>query len=214
MNWIELIKEILGSDAGSFAFVFFCLLLIGWAIYKITSFTTVWRMKEDEIDKLDGKVDSFCGKVDKIESKVDALSNDISFIKMQLNLLNFNASNSLVQSHSPISLTEIGVKVSKEMGIEQIIANNWDKIFSYIDVNVSSKNAYDIQQFCIEAASIHLDKLFSVEDLGKIKMFAYNAGRPLGYYGGMIGVLIRDKYFEIKGINPQSVDDCKPNQTV
>lgn len=211
MNWIELIKEILGSNAGTFAFVLFSLLLIGWVVYKITSFTTVWKMKENEIEKLDDKVDTFSGKVDKIESKVDALSNDISFIKMQLNLLNFNASNSLVQSHSPISLTEIGVKVAKEMGVEQIIANNWDKIYSYVDVNVSSKNAYDIQQFCIEAASIHLDKLLSVEDLGRIKMFAYNAGRPLGYYGGMIGILIRDKYFEIKGINPKLVDDYKPN---
>lgn len=42
-------------------------------------------------------------------------------------------------------------------------------------------------------------------------MFAYNEGKPLGFYGGMIGVLIRDKYFEQKGINPSLVDEFAPN---
>ena len=172
MNWLEIIKEILGSSAGSFGFVVFILLLIGWVIYKITNFTTSWSMKEKGLDKL--------------ESKVDALSADTSYIKMQLTLLNTNTIGGLVQSHSPISLTEIGKTIAAKMDIRTIIANNWDNIYEYVDENVQSKNAYDIQQFCIEAATISLDKLFTEADLNKIKMFAYNEGKPLGFYGGMI----------------------------
>lgn len=198
MNWFELIKEILGSSAGSFGFVVFVLILIGWVIYKITKFTTSWSMKEKGLDKL--------------ESKVDTLSSDISYIKTQLNLLNTNSTGSLVQSHSPISLTEKGKRIAEEMQIEKIIANNWDNIFNYVDECVQSKNAYDIQQFCIETSTVSLDKLFTETDLNTIKMFAYNAGKPLGYYGGMIGVLIRDKYFEQKGITPESVDEFNPNK--
>lgn len=197
MNWLEIIKEILGSSAGSFGFVVFILLLIGWVIYKITNFTTSWSMKEKGLDKL--------------ESKVDALSADTSYIKMQLTLLNTNTIGGLVQSHSPISLTEIGKTIAAKMDIRTIIANNWDNIYEYVDENVQSKNAYDIQQFCIDAATISLDKLFTEADLNKIKMFAYNEGKPLGFYGGMIGVLIRDKYFEQKGINPSLVDEFAPN---
>lgn len=196
MEWLELIKNILSSDAGSFGFVFFVLLLIAWVIYKITRFITTWENKEKGLDKL--------------ENKVDTLSTDISYIKMQLTLLNTNTTGSLVQSHSPISLTDKGKIIAKKMNIETMLANNWDKIYEYIDANVQSKNAYDIQQFCIETATISLDKLFTSSDLDKIKNFAYNEGRPIGYYGGMIGVLIRDKYFEIRGINPNTIDEFAP----
>ena len=198
MNWFELLKDILGSPAGSFGFVVFILLLIGWIIHKITVFITVWNVKEKGLDKL--------------ESKVDILSSDIVYIKTQLTMLNTNATGSLVQSHSPISLTEMGRTIAEKMNIEAIIARNWDNIYNYIDARVQSKNAYDIQQFCIESATIALDKLFSKEDLDYIKIFAYNEGKPLGFYGGMIGVLIRDKYFEQKGINTKSIDDFDPNK--
>lgn len=145
-----------------------------------------------------------------MQDKVDSLASDIAFIKMQLTMMNTNATGSLVQSHSPISLTEIGKVIAAKMDIQTIIARNWDNIYEYVDENVKSKNAYDIQQFCIETATISLDKLFKEADLNNIKMFAYNEGKPLGFYGGMIGVLIRDKYFEQKGINPSLVDEFAP----
>lgn len=195
MNWFELIKEILGSTAGSFGFVVFCLMLLGWVIYKITKFTTTWNMKEKGFDKL--------------ESKVDDLTSEVSYIKTQLNIF-INNAGGFVQSHSPIGLSELGKRTAEEMGINSILANNWDSIFDYIDKNVESKNAYDIQQFCIETSTINLDKIISKQDLEHLKMFAYNQGKPLALYGSMIGVLIRDKYFQQKGINPAAVDEHEP----
>lgn len=193
---MEVIQLILGSPAGSFGFAFAILFAIGWGIKRITEFTTKWNMKESSINK--------------IETKVDSLSNDMAYVKTQLNLMSSSA-NSLTQSHSPISLTDLGKKIAEEMNIETIISDNWENIFNYIDENVCSKNAYDIQQFCIETATTRLEKFFSQENLSKIKMFAYNAGKPLAFYGSMIGVIIRDKYFEQKGINPALVDKHTPS---
>lgn len=98
MNLFDILKEILGSPAGSFGFVFFVLALIAWVIHKVTEFITVWRMKEKGLDKLEGKV--------------DALAADVAYIKTQFTMLNTNSMGGLVQSHSPISLTEAGKEVA------------------------------------------------------------------------------------------------------
>ena len=68
------------------------------------------------------------------------------------------------------------------------------------------------QQFCIETATIGLDRLFCRDDVDRIKNFAYNEGKQTAYYGSMIGVIIRDKYFESKGIQPSEVDDNDPTR--
>ena len=185
MNFYKLLQDILGSEFGSFAFVLSILLFIGWTIHRISTFIATWKVKEKGVDKLD--------------EKVDKITSDLLFIKNQLNILNVNSPGSLIQSHSPISLTQAGNDVAQRMKIRDIISNNWDRIEKMLE-NIGTNNAYDIQQYCIEVATVAMDKLFSEEDMKKIKTFAYNEGKPLAYYGGMIGVIIRDKYFEIKGI--------------
>lgn len=203
--WYDILKDILGSSAGSFGFVFFTLSLIGWVIYKITTFITVWRMKEKELDKLEDrtnkqgvKVDILDDKYNRVEAKVDNLAKDVMYIKTHLELRDSRLPGNLVQSHSPVSLTDEGKRVAEELGVATMIEQNWQRIYEYISNNVNSDNAYDIQQFCIETATVLLDKLFTTEDVNKIKTYAYNAGMPLGYYGAMIGVMIRDKYLEKK----------------
>lgn len=57
-----------------------------------------------------------------------------------------------------------------------------------------------------------LDRLFCRDDVDRIKNFAYNEGKQTAYYGSMIGVIIRDKYFESKGIQPSEVDDNDPTR--
>ncbi|MBR5476660.1 MAG: hypothetical protein IKV17_07580 [Bacteroidaceae bacterium] len=54
--WYDILKDILSSDAGSFSFVFFTLSLISWVIYKVTVFITVWKIKKEEMHKLNDKV--------------------------------------------------------------------------------------------------------------------------------------------------------------
>ena len=147
-------------------------------------------------------------KVKAIEDNIDAVKNDLAYIKATLSLI--QNTGGLTQSHSPIGLSALGETVADKMGINTIVSKNWDNILDLIDKQ-RLKNAYDVQQFCIETATINIDKFFLAEDVAAIKNFAYNEGRPIAYYGSMIGVIIRDKYFQVKGIDPNEVDKHDPN---
>ncbi|NBJ08856.1 hypothetical protein D1647_22195 [Alistipes sp. Z76] len=195
---VELIREILGSAAGSLGFVLSLLLLAGWLIYRITKYTTEWNCKLNAVKDL--------------SENLKTAREDILYIKTKLEIFSSNMPNGLTQSHSPIGLSEKGEEIAAKMGIEQMIAANWENIRNYIEANAKSKNAYDIQQLCIESATISLDKLFNTETVDKIKEFAFNNGQPLAYYGSMIGVLIRNKYFEVKGIAVGEIDEHDPNK--
>lgn len=213
-----MLRDIITSNGGAFAVVFAVLWAVGYSLIKFSE----WRLRAEDATK----------KGDKLESKIEAIMTDLSYIKgeMQslhtirgaLESLNYiktsvdslrNSSfGSLTQAHSPISLTLKGQEVAKEMGIERMIAMNWEKIEASIDAKVAFKNAYDIQQYCIETATVSLETFFSPSDIDTIKMFAFNSGQHLAFYGSMIGVIIRDKYFEIKRIPLAKVDESDPNK--
>ena len=195
----QLVREVLSTPVGSFAFILSFMILAGWLIHYITRFITKWTCN------MEGSKST----VDKVESNIDSIRSDISYIKGMINILQANA-NPLTQSHSPIGLSEKGKKVAEEMGVASMIADNWEHISTYIQDNTKSKNAYDIQQFCIETASVSIEKFFNPEDVSKFKTFAFNAGHPIAYYGSMIGVLVRDKNFQEKNIAVEDVDKHDP----
>lgn len=190
----DVIKSILTSTGGSFAFVAGILYLTHWVVHYLTK----------NVSKLDNKME----KVDKLEQNMDSIKENLHFIKATLNVIQSNNSG-LTQSHSPIGLTEKGKDVASRMGINEILVRNWDNIYEFIEAQ-HHENPYDIQQFCIETATINLDKLFCHQDVDKIKEFAFNEGQQLAYYGSMIGVIIRDKYFEIKDIPISEIDRNAP----
>lgn len=216
---MEMLRDIITSNGGAFAVVFAVLWAVGYSLVKFSE----WRIRAEDATR----------KGDKLESKIETIMSDLSFIKGTLDIVNtsiesLNQANyiikgsletirnssvgSLTQAHSPISLTLKGQEVAKEMKIEEMIARNWEKIETAIDAKVAFKNAYDIQQFCIEKSMVSLETFFSPSDISEIKMFAYNNGQPLAFYGSMIGVIIRDKYFEIKRIPLAKVDESDPNK--
>lgn len=192
----EVIKTIISSPAGSFAVVVGLLYLCGWLIHYVTKHIEHFKVKNE--------------KVDKLETTIDSIKEDLHYIKATLNVIQA-ANNSLTQSHSPVSLTTKGIEVADKMGIHKMIADNWDEIVGLIE-SKSLNNAYDIQQFCIETATVNPGAFFSTSDVDRIKLFAYNEGKQIAYYGSMIGVIIRDKYFEFKDIPINEVDDNDPNK--
>lgn len=195
---MEMLKDILTSNGGAFAVVVAILAAVGYALVQVTK----WQCE----------MKSATERTKKVEDNLDGIKTDIHYIKGTLDVLKANMPNALTQAHSPVSLTLRGQEQAEKMGVYDLVAENWDKIIKYIDANVASKNAYDIQQFCIERASISPEMFFAPEDVAKIKNFAFNNGQPLAYYGGMIGVIIRDKYFAMKGIPLAQVDENDPNR--
>lgn len=195
---MEMLKEILTSNGGAFAVVFAVLYAVGQLLMKFSE----WRVKAEEVSK----------KGEKFEDKIDAIMSDMHYIKGTLDLLKNGMPNALTQAHSPVSLTPKGKEVADQMGVAEMVARNWDKIEALIDAKVAFKNAYDIQQFCIEKATVALESFFCAQDVNNIKKFAYDNGQPLALYGSMIGVIIRDKYFEVKKIPLEKVDETDPNK--
>lgn len=198
---IGLLKDALSSPAGSFAFVFALMILGGWLIHWVTK----------KVTEINAEHSGFSKTVDKMETTINDIRKDLSYVKGSIDVIKAGNTGALLRSKSPISLTDEGNAVSKEIGAEAIIARNWDGIFSILEKFVGNTNAYDIQQYCMENVSVDPERFFDAEGLTVLKNYAYNQGNPLQLYTRMMGVLIRDKYMKIKGIAMAEIDKHDPN---
>jgi glutamate synthase (NADPH/NADH) small chain len=75
----------------------------------------------------------------------------------------------------------------------------------------SAVSIRNLEQYIIETAFAEPEKFFTEEDFLKIKSIAFKNGYALMSYTNILGVLIRDKYFEQKGINVEDVDKHDPH---
>lgn len=196
----NVIKEIISSPGGSFASVFSFLSLIFWLIYFVTKNITKFNTEKGIINNSIGKM----------ETNIDSIRSDLSYLKGTIDIIKSN-SNPLAKSNSPVSLTELGLKVAEDLKAEDLIAHNWEKIIKTLDTEISDKNAYDIQEYCKQTAAVQLEKFLNADDINKIKEYAYKQGNNLYYYSIIFALLIRDKYFKYKGINLDDIDKHSPN---
>lgn len=171
-----------------------------WLVYYITHHVTCIKKDHSILEN----------NVQKTESHIDEIRRDLSYIKGSLDIMKSGAPT-LMKSNSPISLTEEGRKVAQEMAAETLIAQSWDKISRAL-MQVKEKSAYDIQEFCIETSSVDPHLFFEPPVLEAIKNFAFNKGLPLQLYLRLLGVLIRDKYFQEQGISLHLIDETDPNK--
>jgi hypothetical protein len=207
---IDVIKEMFLSPFGSFGSVFalfaLAFYLVHWITKKITKITTEHNAVCEGHKSVEAKLEKTIGKS---ESKFDSIRTDIAIIKASL-----QTSNPLTQSHSPIGLSALGVRVARELSAQEKIEANWDRIEPIINEGTKSKNAYDIQQFCIEKAIVSPEMFFDEKSLEEIKNYAYKEGKPLSNYTNMLGVMIRDEFFKRKGIDVREIDKHDPSNQV
>lgn len=209
----DLIREILLSPFGSMGSVLALFLLAFWLVHwitkKVTMIESSHNTMEKENAKISKKIDDYCDRHDK---NMDEIRKDISFLKAMIDVFKANSSQQVAQSHSPVSLTPYGETLSSELNVDAVIARNWDKIFADIEANVGSKNAYDIQQYCIETAVVELERFIDNDAINAVKLKAYTDGRPLAFYAPIYGIKIRDKYMELKGISIADIDLNDPGK--
>lgn len=207
---IQLIRDILSSPAGSFAFVAGIMGLIIWLTHWVTKKVTEITTSHEHIEKENQKVSDNVGKVcDKIENNIDDIRKDISYLKGMIDIFKSGASP-LAQSHSPVSLTELGHRVAKELDAESMVQRNWDAIMKDIEEHAEGKTAYDIQEYCMETAVVEPERFLIPDDMAKLKDYAFKQGKPIAMYSQIYAILIRDKYLQIKGIPVEEVDRTKP----
>ncbi len=223
---VEIVRDILTSDAGSFGFVFALLALAFWLVYFITHKITLINSKHSEVSekmkKGEGVIDDIRKDLTYLKVSMDVINKDVSFLKDSLNDINkditflkssfdiLKGADPLLQSHSPIGLSELGVKVAQELKAEEMIKKNWCNIFEILNSELKDSTPYDIQEYCILEVSVAPEKFFTKEDLNNIKSYAFNHGRPVELYTRMIGILIRDAYLKEKGIDISAIDDSAP----
>lgn len=209
METVSIIEKILTSPAGSFAFVFALLALAFWATKKITEIKQSHEYIKGENQRTSASLERHAEKVDQ---HMDEIRKDIAYMKAMVDIYKNAPGEALAMAHSPVSLTPKGLAVGEEIGADAMIASNWERIERLLDEAVGGKNAYDIQQFCIETATVDLDKLIDPDSVEAVKRYAYMAGQPIAWYAPVFGIKIRDKYLERKGISVAEVDLHDPNK--
>lgn len=209
---LNLIKDILTSPAGSFASVFSLFALAFWLVHWITKKVTTIDNSHENIkqknEATDKKINDYCSKQDQ---NMDEIRKDIAFLKAMIDIFKSNPPQQVAQSHSPISLTEYGLQVANELNADAIIARNWERIMADLEQNVKDKNAYDIQQYCIETTTVDLSKFIDAEAINTVKFKAYNEGRPIAFYAPIFGIKIRDRYLKEKGMSVEEIDKHSPS---
>jgi hypothetical protein len=203
MDAQNIIKDILLSPSGSFASVLAFILGAFWLVHWVTIKVALITKDHNEFSKTNQAM----------LQDIKDIHKEISYLKGSFELM-MKSKDSFLQSKSPITLNDKGEEVAKELGAMDIIQRAWAKIKHKIDTQENLNNAYDIQQFCIEEASVSPASFFEAHDLHNIKNYAFQKGEMLQAYMRIFGILIRDKYLSEKGINIDDVDTHDPNQKI
>ena len=167
------------------------------------------KMLEDQSRKLDQdskllhRIEGQLSTLTHLESSIQRMTDTI-----QLMTASYSGASPLTQSHSPISLTKKGKEIAKELELDSVLNNNWEKIVKII---TTETNPYDIQMRFISDLILKPDLYIDVDTMDRIKTNAFESGIPLMDYMRMIGVMARDKYFSIHNIDVNDVDRNDPN---
>lgn len=187
----EVINNILSSPAGSFGFVFGIIVLFGFAFYKVTAVVHKFST------------------VEKMEDNIDKIKTDLAEIKGNISVFRQDR-NSLVQTHSPVSLTPRGLEVEEELKVKRIVQNNWNLLYKQIQSRLNNDfNPYNIQEVCFSLGKSY-SVIVSPDEFDYIKKYAYEEGLNLSDFDLVFGIVIRDKYFEAEEINVEEVDKHDP----
>ena len=188
--------------------------VVSWCVWKLA---VIYTKKTTQVENL---------PCDKHEKVIDKLAKEINGINVSLGKLETGLENTnrmigviagsspispLTQSHSPISLTQMGKNIADALGLEKALDNNWRKINSIIK---DERNPYDIQTEFILSFIKALDKYLDAETVDKIKEDAFMRGLPLIDYMRMLGVMARDRYFSEHGIDIIDVDKNDPGKNI
>lgn len=208
-------------------FVFACVVFLAifaaalWFVYSYLQFRKSVRCEEhnQKIEELGKKSYDLPCKIhsDKIEKhsvsmgRIDASLSYLlkSIDEMNSQLRQMNNLNPMTQQHSPLSITTHGWNIVRKLGIDKMFSNNWERIRQYIDNEVESKNAYDINEFCMKYAVVYPEKFLQPDEIDVLKNDAYAQGITLMEYMKIIAVMARDRYFKENNIKVEEIENAK-----
>lgn len=185
---LELIKQLNSS-----VFILVGILITAfWALYKIGGIVTDFKNSKEKQKSTDDKIDSYN---DKIYENFRTITDSLSDIKATTKLL-YEAHLRTVKSKSPLSLTEKGEAIAKDIELNEKVNKYWDSIKEKRKNELKSNNPYDVQRWALDNAQQFFNDFFKKEEQDEIKIYAYKNGVNLLEIYPIIGVLIRDKIFD------------------
>ena len=220
---LDFLKSVLGNDAFIGSFVFVAIgIFIWWArgikekLSKVDEHEKHMDEFRDAVSKIQGlPCDSHSKKMErhddehrnvgermtKVETSVIYLQQSLDSLTKGLQQGKYNLIlDPYAKNHSPLSITEEGFKMMARLGVKEMFEKNWERIDRYIDENVRDKNAYDVDQFCLEHAVVFPEHFLQKDEVNILKDDAYKEGLSLTSYMRVIAVLSRDKYLLVHDI--------------
>ena len=157
---------------------------------------------EHSIGRHDQESRNIENRMTKVETSVEYLQRSLDSLTKGLQGNNGLILDSYTYSHSPLAISEKGQEMIERLGLQQMFNGNWERINKLIEKGVEEKNAYDIDQFCMEQAVVFPEKFLTKEQINILKADAYKEGLSLTSYMKVVAVLARNRYFEVHHISP------------
>ena len=151
---------------------------------------------EHNIDRHDQEHRDMESRMARVETSVEYLQRSLDSLTKGLQGNNKLILDSYTLNHSPLSISEKGRQMMQRVGMGDMFDKNWNRIEHLIDEGVEDKNAYDIDQFCMEQAVVFPEKFLGREDISVLKDDAYKEGLSLTSYMRVVAVLARNRYLD------------------
>lgn len=168
------------------------LFVVFYGIYRLGSWSQKFKHHDDKMKSLEDMRDT----VIRLDTKVELIYKNTIPMK-------------LVQSQSPISLTDLGKTISEKIQVEKILGRNLSQLSSAVDAK-GPKNAYDIQMASMQVAKEKMLSLLNESELALIKQEAFQRGIVVEDMADIFGVLLRNHILQQKGLPIAEVDQHEP----
>lgn len=143
--------------------------------------------------------------IDVVNAKLDGVLQAIQLLSQV-----GSGKNKVIQSNSPITLTDFGRNLAEELSMMKYINKNRGSISGYIEENSKSLNPYDIQQLCFNYVLTNPEDVLTHEGYEKVKYKAFDIGEPVISLMQAASILIRDRYFKEKDMTVGDIDAHDP----
>lgn len=138
--------------------------------------------------------------VSKSDTSISFLTKEIE-TAMRMMQQKDNKGEGFTQAQSPLSITTKGKDMIKHLSLDKMFDRNWPRIKELIESEVPEKNAYDIDNFCIQQAVVFPEKFLAAEEISILKDDAFKNGITLTPYMKVVAVMSRDRYFSEHDMN-------------
>ena len=155
---------------------------VWWGIAKPFSlFTAKFTIVDARLDAMDRRLDKMDMRLDKIEESIR-------------NLINYLREKKISESLSPISLTEYGLKLKKQINVDALITKHSDKLKI-----PDGWNEYKIQEACFDFAYSRLFDLLSDDEREFFEKTAFDEGISTRNLLHVCGISLRDHKLKSHG---------------